>query len=54
MFQNCQWLVLLWIRVRVSHFVTVRVMGGVRVGFRVRVWGILIPIYLILYEISCT
>ena len=41
--------------VRVSHYVTVvRVMGGVRFGFRVRVWGITVPIYLILYEISCT
>ena len=54
MFQNVQWLAWVPARVRVSHYVTVRVMGGVRVGFRVRVCGIPVPIYLILYEISCT
>ena len=47
MFQNLQGFA--WIRVRVVHSVTVRVMGGVRVTFRVRV--LVIPVSIYLYDL---
>ena len=47
MFQNLQGFA--WSRVRVVHSVTVRVMGGVRVTFRVRV--LVIPVSIYLYDL---